>query len=82
MGAVPFVCKGAAIMAPGIRRVEGNINVGDLVIIIDEKYGKALALGEALYDAETIRNQKKGPVIKTAHYVGDKIWNSVKSMSE
>jgi PUA-domain protein len=82
MGAVPFVCKGAAVMAPGIRHVEGNFNVGDIVSIIDEKHGKTLALGEALYDAETVRNTKKGPVVKSFHWVGDKIWDFAKDLTE
>jgi PUA domain protein len=44
MGAVPFVCKGANIMAPGIRRFEGSFAEGDIVFVADEKHGKPLAL--------------------------------------
>ena len=45
MGAIPYVCKGATVMAPGIVRVEGEFGKGDLVLIVDMKHGKALALG-------------------------------------
>jgi len=82
MGAVPYVCKGADVMAPGIRRVEGEFGKGDLVVVVDEKHGKALALGESLFDSQTVRNTKKGAVVKTLHYVSDKIWNFAKTLSE
>jgi PUA-domain protein len=80
MGAVPYVCKGATVMAPGIVRVEGEFGVGDLVLVADVKYGKALAVGESLLDAETSRQTKKGPVVKTLHYVGDKVWEYIKTL--
>jgi len=46
MGAVPYVCNGADVMAPGIVRVEGEFGKGDLVLVVDEKHGKPLALAE------------------------------------
>jgi PUA-domain protein len=82
MGAVPYVCKGADVMAPGIRRIEGEFGNGDLVVVVDETHGKALALGESLYDSQTARTTKKGAVVKTLHFVGDKIWNFAKSLAE
>jgi PUA-domain protein len=82
MGAVPYVCKGADIMAPGIVRIEGEFTKGDLVLVVDLKYGKALALGEALHDAEAARQTKQGPVVKNLHYVSDKIWNFAKTLTE
>jgi PUA-domain protein len=80
MGAVPYVCKGATVMAPGIVRVEGEFAMGDLVVVLDVKFGKALALGEALMDAATVCSTKKGPVVKTLHYVGDKVWDYIKTL--
>jgi PUA-domain protein len=74
MGAVPFVCKGANIMAPGIRGFNGEFQKGDLVIIIDEKHGKPIALGEILYGSEQAKSVKQGAVIRNMHYVGDKTW--------
>jgi len=81
MGAIPYVCKGASVMAPGIVRVEGKFGKGDLVLIVDMKHGKALALGESLLDAETAKQTKKGPVVKTLHYVSDKIWEYIKTIA-
>ena len=82
MGAVPYVCKGADVMAPGIVRVEGEFGKGDLVLVADMKFGKALALGESLMDAETARSTKKGPVVKTLHFVSDKIWDYIKTLTD
>jgi PUA-domain protein len=81
MGAVPYVCNGADVMAPGIVRVEGEFGEGDLVLVVDEKHGKPLALGESVYDAESARNTKQGVVVKTLHFVSDKIWNFAKTLA-
>jgi PUA domain protein len=82
MGAVPYVCKGADVMAPGIVRIEGAFGKGDLVLVVDVKFGKALALGESLMDSEVAKATKKGPIVKTLHYVSDKIWDYTKTLTE
>jgi PUA domain protein len=82
MGAIPYVCKGADVMAPGIVRIEGEFSKGDLVLVVDEKHGKSLALGESLRDSQSARNLKQGPVVKNEHYVSDKIWNFAKTLTE
>jgi PUA-domain protein len=79
MGAVPHVCGGADVMAPGIRKVEGEFGEGSLVGVVDEKYGKFLAVGQSMVDSKTLRGTKKGKVVKNLHYVGDEVWESVKS---
>ena len=40
MGAVPYVCKGADIMAPGIRSVNGEFETNNLLIVVDERHNK------------------------------------------
>jgi len=81
MGAIPFVCKGANIMAPGVRKFEGKFKKGDLVIVADEKYGKPIALGEILYDKEEIEDIKEGVVVRNIHFVGDKVWSLLKALT-
>jgi PUA domain protein len=81
MGAIPYVCNGADVMAPGIVRVEGEFADGDLVLVVDEKHGKPLALGESLSDSESVRNTKEGAVVKNVHFVSDKIWNFAKTLT-
>ncbi len=80
MGAIPYVCNGADVMAPGIVRVEGEFVMGDLILIIDEKHGKPLAVGESLQDSKSVRNTRQGAVVKNVHYVSDKIWNFSKTL--
>ena len=82
MGAVRFVCNGADVMAPGIRRIEVNPAKGSLVVVVDEKYGKPLALGEMLIDADKARTATQGPVVKNKHYVTDRVWNAAKALAE
>ena len=81
MGAVPYVCNGADVMAPGIVRFEGEFSKDDIVLVVDEKHGKPLALGEILYDAENAKNVKQGIVVKNVHFVSDKIWNFAKALT-
>ena len=44
-GAVKFVVNGANIMRPGITKIEGDFASGDIVVVKEEKYGKAIAVG-------------------------------------
>ena len=82
MGAVPYVCKGATVMAPGIVRIDGEFGEGDVVLVVDMKFGKSLALGKSLMNAQLARQTKKGPIVKTQHYVSDKIWDYTKTLTE
>ena len=82
MGAVPYVCNGADIMAPGIVRIEGEFSEGDLVLIVDEKHNKPLALGESFYDSKSAGKKQQGAVAKNLHFVSDKIWNLSKTLTE
>ncbi|MCL6578593.1 MAG: DUF1947 domain-containing protein [Candidatus Bathyarchaeota archaeon] len=78
MGAVPHICNGANVMAPGIVCFEGDFMKGDFVVVVDEKHGKPIAIGEALHNSEEIKKIKQGVVVKNLHFVGDKIWNFMK----
>ena len=79
MGAVPFVVNGAAIMAPGIRAVQEGTKVGDVVLVVDERHSKGLAIGVLLMERDEILAKKKGKAVKNVHHVGDEIWNSTKA---
>jgi PUA domain protein len=81
MGAVPYVCKGANIMAPGIKGFEGQFAENDIVVVVDEKHSRPIAVGEILYDAGKVKNVNKGTVVKNLYYVGDKTWNLLKEIA-
>ena len=76
MGAVPHVVNGAQIMRPGIRKIKDDFGKGDLVVIVDEKFGRDIALGIADMDSSTMKTMAKGKVITNVHYVGDELWES------
>jgi len=77
MGAIPYVCNGADVMAPGIMGIEGGFEKDGLLVIRDVKHRKALGIGAALFTSEEMRGLKKGKAILNLHYVGDKIWASI-----
>lgn len=76
MGAVAHVANGADIMRPGIREIPSNFGRGDLLVIVDEKYGKPLALGLAEMESTEMKSMSKGKVIRNVHFVGDELWAS------
>ncbi len=78
MGAVPHVVGGADVMAPGIRKVQGEFLPGQLLVVVDEKHGKYLAVGRSLVDSSTLSDMKKGKAVLNLHYVGDPVWEVVK----
>ena len=78
MGAVPYVCKGADVMAPGVVTIEGEFREKDLLLVVDERHGKPLAVGVALFSSETMKTVNHGKTVKNLHYVGDKLWNYLK----
>jgi len=79
MGAVPHVCNGADVMAPGVVQVQGDFDKNDFVSVVDERHGKPIAIGVALTDSQTLRSLKQGRILENVHYVGDKLWNQLKT---
>ncbi|MGD8506609.1 MAG: hypothetical protein PVF15_08105 [Candidatus Bathyarchaeota archaeon] len=74
MGAVPHICNGADLMAPGVVQIEGRFQADDFLLIVDERHHKPLAIGKALFSSEDTENLKRGRIAKNLHYVGDKLW--------
>jgi len=81
MGAVPHICNGADIMAPGVVRIEKEYRTNDYVIVVDERHGKPLALVIALTDSQTASKMQHGKIAKNIHYVGDNLWNQLKKLT-
>ncbi|MEM3616559.1 MAG: DUF1947 domain-containing protein [Candidatus Bathyarchaeia archaeon] len=81
MGALPHICNGADVMAPGILRFEGAFAKGDMVLVVDEKYGKPIAVGEIFCSSEEAVGVKHGVMVKNVHHVGDKIWKTIKELA-
>jgi len=78
MGAIPHVCQGADVMAPGVRGIVGTFKIGDVVTVVDEAHGKIVALGRALVDSQEISSMHRGKIAKNVHFVGDDIWKLIR----
>ncbi|HZD42984.1 MAG TPA: RNA-binding protein [Methanomicrobiales archaeon] len=75
MGAIPYVVKGADIMRPGIVSITEDIRAKAPLVVVDERHGKPLAIGVALYDFSEMQQQQKGKMVRNIHFVGDDLWN-------
>jgi len=73
-GAVPFVLNGADIMAAGIVDADEDIKEGDFVFVVEENYGRPLAIGIALMAGKAMKERPKGKAVKNIHHAKDKIW--------
>ncbi|MCW4052856.1 MAG: RNA-binding protein [Candidatus Bathyarchaeota archaeon] len=82
MGAVPYVCNGADVMAPGLIGFKGDFKKGDMVIVLDERHQKPIAVTLALCNAEEAGKLQHGRVLKNVHYVGDKVWKAIMQLSK
>jgi len=79
MGAVKFMCKGANVMRPGIKKFT-EFEKDRLVCVIEESQHKFLAVGKAMVSSLELENMEKGEVIKNLHYVSDKFWETGKTI--
>ncbi len=73
MGAVPYVVNGADVMGPGVVSADPEISEDEVVVVVDERHGKSLAIGRALVSGKEMKTPK-GKAVKNVHHVGDKIW--------
>ena len=79
MGAVKFMCKGANVMRPGIKKYS-KFQKDNIVCIIEESHHKFLAVGKTLVSSDEMSNMEKGEVIKNLHYISDKFWEIGKTL--
>ena len=79
MGAVKFMCKGANLMRPGIKKFT-EFEKDKLVCIVEESQQKFLAVGKSTVSSEELEKMDKGEVIKNLHYISDKFWETGKTI--
>ena len=79
MGAVKFMCKGANLMRPGIKKYT-EFEKEKLVGIVEETHHKFLAVGKAIVSSSELVNMEKGEVIQNIHYISDKFWETGKTI--
>ena len=79
MGAVKFMCKGANLMRPGIKKFS-EFSKNDIVCIVEESQNKFLAIGKSEVDSSELVSMEKGEVLKNLHYISDKAWEVSKTL--
>ena len=79
MGAVKFMCNGANVMRPGIKRYT-EFGANDIICVIEESQHKFLAVGRAMTDSSALEGMAKGEVVKNLHYISDKYWEISKTV--
>lgn len=77
-GAVPHICNGADLMAPGIVRVNDDFEVDRIIVVVDAIHLKAISIVRTLYASPQIVVKKRGKVAINLHYIGDRLWNAYK----
>jgi PUA domain protein len=76
-GAIKFVCNGANVMRPGIKKFT-EFQKDDIICVVEEVHNKFLAIGKALVSSAEMATIAKGEVVKNLHYISDKYWESAK----
>jgi PUA domain protein len=79
-GAIRFVLNGADVMRPGIRRLDDWGPAGALVVVKEEKKGRAIAVGVSTTSGAEAQGMSKGSCLKNLHHVGDRYWNLHKQL--
>ncbi|MBS1268918.1 MAG: hypothetical protein MAG458_01654 [Nitrosopumilus sp.] len=79
MGAIKFMCKGANVMRPGIKKFT-EFEKDHLVCIVEESQHKFLAVGKAMVSSTELEDMSKGEVVKNLHYISDKFWEIGKTI--
>ena len=79
MGAVKFMCNGANLMRPGIRKFT-SFDKEQLVCIVEESQNKFLAVGKSTMSSEDAEKIDKGEILKNLHYISDKSWEIGKTI--
>jgi PUA domain protein len=76
-GAIKFVCNGANVMRPGIKKFT-EFQKDDIICVVEEVHNKFLAVGKALVSSGEMAGITKGEVVKNLHYISDKYWEAAK----
>jgi predicted RNA-binding protein (TIGR00451 family) len=79
-GAIRFMLNGADVMRPGIRKIDDWGPAGKMVVVREERKGRAIAVGTSLVPSSEAQGMTKGGCIKNLHHVGDRYWNLHKTL--
>lgn len=73
-GAIKYLLNGADVMRPGIRKLDDWGASGAIVVVKEEKKGRAIAIGLSTTSGSEASAMTKGSCLKNLHHVGDRYW--------
>lgn len=83
-GATLALARGAHLMIPGVRDVEGAFEKGDVVAVLYVDTRAPVMVGIAEVSSEELKRAleegRKGRAIRRLHYVGDSLWRVAQSL--
>jgi len=79
-GALKYIIKGADVMRPGISKYDEWGEAGKLVVVREDKKGRAAAVGRTAVTSPEMAELKKGNCVKNLHHAGDKFWDAYKKI--
>jgi PUA domain protein len=79
-GAVKFIIKGADVMRPGISKYDEWGEAGKLVVVREDKKGRAAAVGKTVVASSEMAELKKGNCVRNLHHAGDRFWNAYRTI--
>ena len=79
-GAIRFLLNGADVMRPGIRKFDDWGPAGKMVVVREEKKGRAIAVGPSLVASSEAQGMTRGGCVKNVHHLGDKYWSIHRSL--
>lgn len=79
-GAIRFLLNGADVMRPGIRKFDDWGSPGTIVVVKEEKKGRAIAIGLSTVSGSEAFAMTKGSCLKNLHHVGDRYWTLHKTI--
>jgi len=79
-GAIRFLLNGADVMRPGIRKLDDWGSPRTIVVVKEEKKGRAIAIGLSTVSGSEASAMTKGSCLKNLHHVGDRYWTLHKTI--
>ncbi len=73
-GAIPFLLRGADMMRPGIEKIQGEFEKGEIILIKNLNYPKVIGISQSLLSSEEMKSQEKGKSLKVLHYLKDQYY--------
>jgi PUA domain protein len=73
-GAIKFLLNGADVMRPGIRSFDQWGEAGKIVVVKEEKKGRAIAVARSTVPSSEVRTMSKGVCLTNLQHVGDRFW--------